>query len=63
MFELRLKRLKERWVAVQAKREQIKEAKARWNYYRKEYKSLSQKIPKMRREEEKMLDEYNEAMV
>jgi len=62
-YELRLKGLKNRWLEIQAIRENVRDLIAKQRFHKKETKSLGQKVQIAQKEENKLLNEYNEAMV
>ena len=56
MNELRMKKLKERWIEIQKKRDEKKEQQAIFRTAQRKIRQLSQEIPNL-------LDSYNEAMI
>ena len=57
-FELRLKLLRESWMQIQEKSNELKELQAQMSFHRKKVHSLKQKIPTIVKEREKMLADY-----
>jgi len=61
--ELRMKKLKESWMKIQAEKELLDKDKKKWQYYKKMVRSLSQTVPKRQECINKMLDEFNKVMI